>query len=116
VGMDLSGGGTERFSNRSWCKMLELAYEYGWQPAGTEPGQWCDPETGELVEQMSPDPDEWNGGYLSNDNQWVTEEDAANIAEALERALENEPDFSDEGRQWFRDFIAFCRAGAFKIA
>jgi hypothetical protein len=93
-----------------------LAYEYGWQPAGTEPGQWCDPETGELNDQISSDHDEWDGTYFSNDCQWVTEEDAANIAEALKRALQDKQDFSDEAKYWILDFIAFCRAGDFSIA
>jgi hypothetical protein len=160
VGMDLDGaGGIERFNNTSWCKMLELAYEYGWKPAGTEPGQWFNSETGEVDEQMSPDPDEWDGNYFTNDFQWVTDEDAAHIADALERALDDIPDFdtdekwvnygptnvptspverslveqglavsgpngllspleyfSGEAKQRVRDFIAYCRAGAFFIA
>ena len=34
----------------------------------------------------------WTGGYLSNDGQDVLREDAINIAEALERALEDIPE------------------------
>ena len=30
---------------------------------------------------------EWSGGYFSNEYQWVTDEDAAALADALERAL-----------------------------
>ena len=160
MGMDLNGaGGYYRFSNTSWCKVLELAYEYGWQPAGTEPGQWIDSSTGELDEQMSPNPDEWDGSYFGNCFQWVTDEDAAHIADALEPALDDIPDidtgekwveygptdmptvtverslvdegftisvpnkslsslefFSGERNQQVRDFIAYCRAGAFYIA
>jgi len=100
----------------SYRALLELAHEYGWQPTGTEPGQWCDPETGELDSQLSPDPDEWDGTYVSNDYQWVTKEDAANIAEALERALEDKQGFGNEAKHWIRDFIAFCRGGDFYIA
>ena len=160
MGMDLNGaGGVQRFSNTSWCKMLELAYGYGWKLAGTEPGQWVDPSTGELIEQLSPDPDEWDGGYFTNEFQWVTDEDAAHIADALEQALDDIPDFdtdekwveygptnlptsqverslveqgfavsgpneslspleffSGERKQQVRDFITYCRAGAFFIA
>jgi|SRR5215204_2593331 len=99
MGMDLSGaGGYERFSYPSWRKILELAYEYGWKPQGTEPGQRYD-ENGELIKQLSPDPDEWNGGYFSSDYQWATDEDAANIADALQQALDDIPDFdTDEKR------------------
>src|SRR5215204_7497515 len=100
MGMDLSGaGGIQRFSSTSWCKVLKLAYGYGWKPQGTEPAQWYD-ENGELVKQISPDPDEWDGNnYFSSDFQLVTEEDAANIADALQQALDDIPDFdTDEKR------------------
>jgi hypothetical protein len=127
MGMDLTNkaGGTERFSNASWREILMLAYEYGWKPAGTEAGAWIDPETGELNKQLSPDPDEWDGDYFSNSFQWVTEEDAASIADALERALKDKAErdtdsspeyFSGEGKQKIRAFIAFCRVGEFFIA
>src|SRR5215208_2801155 len=99
MSMDLTGaGGIERFSNTSWRKILELAYEYGWKPQGTEPGQWCD-ENGELIKQLSPDPNEWNGGYFSSDHQWVTHEDAANIAGALQRALDYIEDANTEKKR-----------------
>jgi len=99
MGMDLHGAsGYERFTNTSWSKILELAYEYGWKPQGTEPGEWYD-ENGELDKQLSPNPDEWDGTYFSNDYQLVTDEDAANIADALQRALDDIPDFdTDEKR------------------
>jgi hypothetical protein len=138
--------------------MLELAYGYGWKLAGTEPGQWVDRLTGELGEQMYPNPDEWDGSYFGNCFQWVTDEDAAHIADALEQALDDIPDFdtdekwveygptnlptspverslveegfavsgpneslsppeffSGEDKQKVREFIAYCRAGAFCI-
>ena len=100
MGMDLNGaGGIELFSHTSWRKMLELACEYGWKPAGTEPGRWVDPSTGELDEQLSPDPDEWDGDYFGNCFQWVTDEDAAHIADALDLALDDIPEF-DTGEKW----------------
>ena len=117
MGMDLSGaGGYQRFSNASWRDVLELAHLYGWKPAGTEPGQWCDPETGELDEQLSGDPDEWCGTYFGNDYQWVTAEDAANMADALERARGGMPDLGGEAKRKISGFVAFCRAGAFFIS
>ena len=98
--MDLHGaGGYQRFDRTSWCKILELAYSYSWRPQGTEPGQWYD-ENGELCKQISPDPDTWDSNnYFSNDYQWVTETDAANIADALQQALDDIPDF-DTSRKW----------------
>ena len=102
MGMDLSGaGGKERFNNASWSKILKLASEYGWKPRGTEPERWHDAATGRLCEQLSPNPDEWDGSYSSNDFQWVTDEDAANIAYALEQALDDIPDF-DTGEKWVK--------------
>jgi hypothetical protein len=93
MGMDLGGkGGYFRFNNATWREVLKLAYDYGWKPAGTEPGRWID-EMGELDKQMCPDPETWESmDYFSNGYQWVTDEDAGNIAEALERALEDIPD------------------------
>ena len=62
MGMDLTGaGGTERFSVTSWCKVLELAFEYGWRPAGTQAPtfQQADDGTAETAE-------DWSGTYLTN--------------------------------------------------
>ena len=117
MGMDLTNVALnrERFSNVAWSSVLELAYKYGWKPAGTEPGAWVDPETGELDGQLSPDPDKWSGTYFSNDCQWVTEGDAAGIADALEHALKDTT-FGDKELQKLSHFIAFCREGAFFIA
>jgi hypothetical protein len=100
MGMDLTNvaGETYRFNTTSWRKVLELACQYGWKPQGTEPGRWYD-ETGRLCEQLSPNPDEWNGSYFSNDFQWVTDKEAANIAHALEQALDDIPDV-DTGEKW----------------
>jgi len=106
-----------------------LAYDHGWKPAGTEPGRWTAPETGELIageliageliEQLSPDPETWEPmNYFSNDFQWVTDEDASNIADALEDALDAKPDDKELGggsTDYLRKFITFCRAGAFFI-
>jgi hypothetical protein len=90
--------------------------------------------------------DTWNGIYTLNDGQWVTDEDAGNLAAALEQALPDIPDedalahklepdpfepdrwivkegeeltlpefFFGEGKEWVREFIAFCRQGGFSI-
>ena len=50
-----------------------------------EPSLRTDPLPPDVwIEEVVPD---WRGGYFSNDYQWVTEEDAAALADALERAL-----------------------------
>ena len=46
------------------------------------------------IEEVVPD---WSGGYFSNDYQWVTDDDAAGLADALERALANVADLPSGG-------------------
>jgi hypothetical protein len=106
----LSGRGGEFHSEREvWAKTLQLAHYYGWRPVT---------KTHNL--------------YLSDAGRLVTAKDAANIANALEKALADIPDdsvqeeepevtasaydyFSGAGKQHLRDLIAFCRAGDFTI-
>jgi hypothetical protein len=174
MGMDLSGkGGYFRFSNDAWYAALELAHEHGWEPAGTKPpeiavyapdGTTVDEEVPRVERQAYED---WDGDYFYNDDRLVTDEDARNIADALERALDLVPEeggfakpvltaaqwqalargeLSDEEisealdryikhraerppqippqtpacyfagqKDYLREFITFCRAGAFAI-
>jgi hypothetical protein len=122
MGMDLSGrGGYFRFSNSAWCAVLELAYEYGWEPAGTEAPEFTfyapdgvtvdEAQTREWRQHYR----NWDGSYFGNAFQVVCDEDAANIAEALERALDDVPDLSEGWKDYLQEFIKFCRAGAFSI-
>jgi hypothetical protein len=85
--MDLIGAGGRhaKWTNQAWRRFLSLAFQYGWEPAGTEA-----PDLPEDL-QTSVDVKEWAGGYFSNDYQWVTDQDAANLADALERALPDIP-------------------------
>ena len=73
-----------------------------------------------MIEQLSPNSDEWDGNYVTNDFQWVTDEDAVNFADALERAcaatLEGEEELGSGFIGYLREFITFCRAGGFTIA
>jgi hypothetical protein len=115
MGVDPSGkGGDADFKWPTWRVLLTLAYYYGWKPAGTEQGWWVHPETGELINQMSPDPDDWDGDYFTNAFQWVTDEDA-NSADPLGRAC-NEEDDKEFNIDFLCEFITYCRAGAFSIA
>jgi hypothetical protein len=101
MGMDLSGkGGDFRFSHQNWRAILELAHEYGWEPAGTKlPEFIVYAPDGVTVDEVGTRAARqhhrnWDGGYFTNDLQVVDDKDAANIADALERALDDE---SDEG-------------------
>jgi hypothetical protein len=64
-------------------KVLRLALAFDWIPLGT------------TAPHYKTERDDWMGGYLSNDSQYVTPEDAFNLAEALERVLENIPDLDE---------------------
>ena len=73
-----------KFNNYTWAMILSLAKDYGWEPTGT-----VDP-----WKKDEPAASDWSGSYISLGFQWVTSDDAANIANALERAIEKMDDTS----------------------
>jgi len=79
VDLKTRNGGRMKFSNITWAKILSLAKYYGWKPTGTVDPWWKD----------EPDAPDWCGCYTSNDGQWVTSDDALNMANALDRATED---------------------------
>ena len=84
-----------------WPEILGLACRYGWRPTGTLKHYWSCP--GKNCKECS----SWDQmEYAAQAFQWFTEEDAAKMADALERALE---EFQ------IIDFIKFCRKGAFSV-
>jgi hypothetical protein len=80
------------FNFFDWGHVLELALHYGWTPMGTKPSDL----TGNK---------DWDGGYTSNDYQFVLPEDAINISKALEKAILDIPDI-DLGGSFNKEFIA----------
>ena len=77
MGIILEGsGGNTSASVFEWGQLLRLTQSYGWIPAGT------------ILDEPNID---WNGGYQTNDWQRVTANDAANLADALSRALRDLP-------------------------
>jgi hypothetical protein len=118
-----------------WDQTLALARMYRWRPAGTQaPKDWATEGEGR----------EWSGSYILNGGQIVTADDAAQLVDALERGLDDIPDFyaawhkaveseaggplipvganlsplealSGENKPATKQFIAFCRQGAFEI-
>lgn len=78
----------QKFSAEAWVKALNLAMAYGWLPAGTH--------LSPVIECCGFDPEEWDGTYLTNDGQTVLTRDALALAAALERALDDIPDFGIE--------------------
>lgn len=122
----------QKFSKEAWLKVLGLAKFYGWQPMGTRPPSSLH-EFFNLYEFFDLDIEAWNGTYLTNDGQTVTSEDALSLAIALEKSLDDIPDFNLEGdppdlskitpfeyfagdkKHHLTDFIKFCRLGSFII-
>lgn len=115
----------QKFTRESWTKVLSLAIFYGWQPMGTR--------VPSMTEIHGFDTEYWDGTYLTNDGQIVVTEDALALAIALEKSLDDIPDFNlhyylldlnkvtpfeffagDEKGQLV-DFIKFCRLGSFLI-
>ncbi|HLO28436.1 MAG TPA: hypothetical protein VK249_04840 [Anaerolineales bacterium] len=98
---------------------------YGWQPQGTRP-----PSITELHDLNIED---WDGNYLTNDGQIVAAEDALSLAIALEKSLDDIPDFNldyylldlnkvnpfeyfaGDRKRELADFIKFCQLGSFII-
>jgi len=115
----------QKFSKESWVKILNLAMFYGWQPLGTRV-----PSITEIHGLIFED---WDGTYLTNDGQIVVAEDALGLGRALEKSLDDIPDFNLEvyppdlnqinpfeyfagdEKQQLTDFIRFCRLGSFLI-
>jgi|SaaInlStandDraft_2_1057019.scaffolds.fasta_scaffold19057_5 hypothetical protein len=114
MGMDLNGQKSDLSLNfSSWRSVYDLAIENGWKPEGTKtPGE---------IQIISPDDDggpfpekdpDLEGGYFSNSYQLVTDEDANNMADAVERSFGSQPGEFDE---YLRKFIVFAREGYFLI-
>jgi hypothetical protein len=80
--------------------LLDLAEDHGWKPNGTFTP----------LLNLRPDPS-WSGTYYPAAGQYITPADAANIADALERALHAihwtfEPPLALDT---IKEFIALCR-------
>jgi hypothetical protein len=115
----------QKFSKESWVKILSLGLFYGWQPIGTR--------VPSMTEIHGFHAEYWDGTYLTNDGQIVVTADAHALGRALEKSLDDIPDFNldlypldldkmtpfeyfagDEKSQLV-DFIKFCRLGSFLI-
>jgi hypothetical protein len=115
----------QKFSRESWTKLLSLGIFYGWQPMGTR--------VPSMTEIHGFESEHWDGTYLTNDGQIVVAEDAFSLGIALEKSLDDIPDFNLEvyltdlsrinpfeyfagnEKQQLIDFIGFCKLGSFLI-
>lgn len=95
MSMDLVSAGEKNshfhLTGLGWDRVLSLAHQYGWEPRGTRPGapayMYCMTEAEEKELDQN-----WNGNYVTNDGEIVTPEDAAAMAAALEKALDDIPE------------------------
>ena len=115
----------QKFPRDTWTRILSLAIFYGWQPMGTR--------VPSITELQGFDFEDWDGTYLTNDGQIVVAEDALLLSMALEKSLDDIPDFDVEhlplpsgqinvfeyfagdNKQHLVDFIRFCKLGSFLI-
>jgi hypothetical protein len=133
MGYDLVGdGGTFRWDRASWGTVFALARGHGWEPAGTRPPAWKNSD-GTPDDELNAHYADWSGSYFWNDLQTVTREDAANLAEALEKVTladlvrafgetsamhGGDFDPEDGGMSLYerlRKFVSFCWAGSFSV-
>jgi hypothetical protein len=140
MGVDLHGaGGYVLYPWYHWQQFLGMAYLFGWEGPGTLPPDLRDKNN----EPIYPPEilEKWDGTYFANNYQRVSEEDAWNIAIALQRALrlngvldqeamERKKSLDAEGckewdihlskwcgkgREMVEEFITYCLAGEFVI-
>ncbi len=78
----------QKFTRESWTRLLSLAIFYGWQPMGTRAPS--------MTEIHGFHDESWDGTYLTNDGQIVVTEDALALGSALEKSLDDIPDFNVE--------------------
>ena len=94
-----------------WEDVLDTAVANGWVPKGTMTPEW-EFEDGTLMWGHHPDTvDDWGGSYRTNDGRWVEDDDASNLAWALEKAIVEDPHTYD----WLIHMIAFAAGGGFFI-
>jgi hypothetical protein len=119
MGVDLVGIGRS-YNWHGWCDLYDLGVAFGWRPAGAL--MPLDPMARDGHDYPDDDYPGERVGYFTNDEQWVTNPDAAAWATALYRALSSEEnknaarnilDLTDrEVEEWVRDFAdAISRRG-----
>lgn len=92
MGYELRGkGDTVSLNIAGWEFIVDVAKAYGWIPMGTQPTDLTYPNGMPLGAQ-----EDWRGSYFYNEWQIITEQDASNIADALQRALQDIPAHSQQ--------------------
>ena len=117
MSFELKAKGTSaQWSNSGWPAVLQLAEDYGWQPAGTLPPR--------RIKR-----DAWDGGYASCDGQLVSADDARALADALELGLADDfkrakprtartsqqPSTEQDSQEAFEKLSALANAMSFEV-
>ena len=98
-----------------WIKVLELARNYGWTPlCSIAPHDWNEPLDEGYVHSMFNLSGPWDGAYEDPFGQIVGEHDAARIAKALEKALDD-VSIKDPIFYTLEEVATFAKNGAFVV-
>ncbi|MBI4766661.1 MAG: hypothetical protein HY787_19040 [Deltaproteobacteria bacterium] len=118
------------FNWTAWKFLLNTAREFGWEPMGTvinlkEPPS---PRKGEGINYLEKQrikkraeewDKDWDGSYISNDDQIVTDSDAANLLQSLTRSINNREflaSINEDSLAVIKDLMGFLKNGAFRIS
>jgi hypothetical protein len=112
------------FNWSAWKFLRETARDFGWQPMGTVVNlQNITENKTNLISlkeyKLEKMVEDWNGGYASNDDQIVTAPDAADLLQALTRAVNNRAfwnSIAEESQEVIMEFMEFLKNGAFRIS
>jgi hypothetical protein len=118
------------FNWTAWRFLLDTARKFGWEPLGTvinledplsslKGEDLNDLEKQRIKKGVEKRGKGWDGIYTSNEEQIVITPDAANLLQALTRAINN-PDFlasiNKDSLDVINDFMEFLKNGAFRIS
>jgi hypothetical protein len=110
--------------------LLDTAREFGWEPLGTvinledplspwEGKDLTDLEKQRLKKRGTKLNNGWDGAYTLNEDQVVSDPDAANLLQSLTRAINNRDFLSsinEDSLDVIKVFMEFLKNGAFRIS
>lgn len=118
------------FNWTAWKFLRDTAKEFGWKPMGTvvnpedplsslEGEDFTDLEKQRIKKRAEEQSNSWDGIYYSNEDQIVTDQDAANFLQALTRAVNNRKflaSINEDSLDVIKVFMEFLKNGAFQIS
>jgi hypothetical protein len=117
------------FNWAAWRFLRNTAKDFGWEPMGTvinpeasmivwEEDNLSEIEWLSIKKGMERVSESWEGNYDTNETQTVTDQDAANLLQALTRAVNNQAfigSIDEEDVTLIKEFMDFLRNGGFLI-